>query len=284
MLHLQGWRDASGVFGGARRDGGNALVGLRHSNDRFRLKNGFAAVAIAASLAAATPASAAPLDSTACRSARAAAFSKGPTLAPQPMTIVAVGSSSTEGIPRNARDKIYPAALEQALSRYWPNVAVKVANRGKGGETMAQTLTRFDNEVLAMKPSLVIWQLGVNDVLRYRGVDGRREEIQSGLKSLADQGIPVVLLDLQYAPAVTADPDAMPMQDLIDEAVRNGPGRVFHFRRFAAMKELSEKQQVPTSEMTDGDNLHMTDAMHACVGDLLAEMIAARPLVASTKR
>lgn len=264
--------------------GATHLLGSRHSDGRLRLRNGLTAVAVAACLASAAPVAAAPLDSAACRSTRAVAFSKGPTLPPQPMTIVAVGSSSTEGIPRNARDKIYPAALEQALSRLWPNVAVKVANRGKGGETMAQTLMRFDNEVLAMNPALVIWQLGVNDVLRFRGVEGRREEIQAGLKRLADRGIPVVLLDLQYAPAVTADPDTMPMQELIDEAVRNGPGRVFHFRRFAAMKELSEKHEVPTSEMTDGDNLHMTDAMHACVGDLLAEMIAARPVVASTRR
>ena len=149
---------------------------------------------------------------------------------------------------------------------------------------MAQTLTRFDTEVVAMNPSLVIWQLGVNDVLRYRGTEGRKEEIQAGLKTLADRGIPVVLLDLQFAPAVTSDPDAQPMQDLIDEAVRNAPGRVFHFRRFAVMKELAEKRHVPMAEMTDRDDLHMTDAMHKCVGELLADMVAARPLIASTKR
>jgi len=229
-------------------------------------------------------ASAETLDGATCQAARAAAFSEGPALPPQPMTIVAVGSSSTEGIARNARDKIYPAALQTALSRLWPNVEIKVANRGKGGETMAMTLNRFEDDVLAMKPSLVIWQLGVNDVLRYKGVDGRRDEIRSGLKTLADRGIPVVLLDLQYAPAVIADPDALPMQSLIDEAARAGGGRVFHFKRYAMMKELAEARQVPMSAMTENDNLHMTDAMHACVGELLAEMIASRPLLASTKR
>lgn len=260
-------------------------MGAIEADRKRRLRRGLGLAGLLAGLTAlGSSASAEGLNAETCRTARATAFSEGPSLTPRPMTIVAVGSSSTEGIPRNARDKIYPAALEKALSRLWPNVAVKVSNRGKGGETMAQTLARFEGDVLAQNPSLVIWQLGVNDVLRYRGVEGRREEIQAGLKALAERGVPVVLLDLQYAPAVTNDPDSLPMQELIDEAVRNGPGRVFHFKRFAAMKELLEKRHVPSPDMTEGDDLHMTDAMHSCVGELLAEMIAARPLVASTKR
>ncbi len=258
-------------------------MGAMGSGWAQRLKLGFGLVAFTAVLTAGA-ASAASLDTVQCRKARPAAFGESLAIAPRAMTIVAVGSSSTEGIARNARDKLYPATLQQALTRAWPNVEVKVANRGKGGETMAQTLLRFENEVLALKPSLVIWQLGVNDVLRYRGIEGRREEIREGLKVLAAHDVPVVLLDLQYAPAVTADPDALPMQGLIDEAVRSGPGRVFHFRRFDVMKTLAEAQQVPMAEMTDGDNLHMTDAMHVCVGELLAEMIAARPFVAAIDR
>ncbi len=50
------------------------------------------------------------------------------------------------------------------------------------------------------------------------------------------------------------------------------------------MRDLAEAQKVPTEAMTDSDNLHMTDAMHVCVGELLADMITARPLIASTKR
>jgi acyl-CoA thioesterase I len=225
------------------------------------------------------------LDDNVCRSARSAAFEDGPGLSPQAMTIVAVGSSSTEGIIRNARNKIYPAALQTSLTKLWPLAEVKVINKGKGGETMHDTIARFESDVIALKPSLVIWQLGVNDVLRYSGIEGRHEEIQAGLKILTDKGIPVVLLDLQYAPRVIKDPDALPMQALIDKAVRTGPkGRVFHFKRFAAMKQLAEKHQVPMAEMTDRDDLHMTDAMHSCVGELLAEMLVAKPGIAVSAR
>jgi acyl-CoA thioesterase I len=238
----------------------------------------------AAAISAPSFALAQGLNDLACKATRSAAFDDGPALSPQSMTIVAVGSSSTEGIVRNAKNKVYPAALQTALGRLWPNAEVKVVNKGKGGETMGQTIARFETDVLALKPNLVIWQLGVNDVLRFNGVEGRHEEIQSGLKILTDRGIPVVLLDLQYAPMVIRDPDAMPMQALIDKVARTGPkGRVFHFRRFAAMKQLADKHQVPMGSMTDPDDLHMTDAMHACVGELLADMLTAKPQVAGVK-
>ncbi len=223
------------------------------------------------------PALAETLNDATCHAARGAAFEDGPALVPQSLRIVAIGSSSTEGIIRNARNKVYPAALETALTRLWPQASIQVLNKGRGGETMPQTIARFESDVIALKPSLVIWQLGVNDVLRYDGLEGRHEEIQSGLKILTDQGIPVVLLDLQYAPMVIKDPDTLPMQGLIDRAARTGPkGRVFHFKRFAAMKQLADRYSVAMAEMTDRDELHMTDAMHICVGQLLAEMITAK--------
>jgi acyl-CoA thioesterase I len=211
-----------------------------------------------------------------CDKARSAAFESRPVLGMRPSTIVAIGSSSTEGIAKNAKNMLYPAALEAKLRERWPQADVTVVNKGRGGEVMSDTLKRFEQDVLALKPSLVVWQLGVNDVLRFDGIEGRREEIKTGLKMLAERSIPVILLDLQYAPLVLRDPDAAPMQDLIDSAAREGVrGRVTHFRRFAIMKSLSDSQAVPMTAMTDADGLHMTDAMHACVGRLLADMIVA---------
>jgi acyl-CoA thioesterase I len=244
-----------------------------------------ASVALFTALNCVSPALSDPLNEKTCQSARSDAFDRGVGLTAQPMTIVAVGSSSTEGVVRNAKNKIYPAAMQTALLKLWPQANIQVVNKGKGGETMRDMIARFENDVIALKPTLVIWQLGVNDVLRYQGTEGRHEEIQAGLKSLTDKGIPVILLDLQYAPMVIKDPDTLPMQAMIDDAVRKGPsGRVLHFKRFAMMKQLSEKYHVPMSDMTDTDDLHMTDAMHSCVGQLLADMVVEKtPITLSGK-
>jgi hypothetical protein len=94
------------------------------------------------------PAAAEPLDERICQSARTDAFDKGAGLTAQPMTIVAVGSSSTEGIIRNAKNKIYPAAMQSALAKLWPQASIQVVNKGKGGETMRETIARFESDVL----------------------------------------------------------------------------------------------------------------------------------------
>jgi acyl-CoA thioesterase I len=235
-----------------------------------------ASTAFALGLAAASAEQPAPqLDERLCGAARSTAFETSPSLPGRPTTIIAIGSSSTEGIAKNTKDRLYPAAMQAALKKMWPGADVVVVNKGKGGETMQQTLARFDTDVVALKPSLVVWQLGVNDVLRFDGIDGRRDEIKAGLRKLTENNIPVILLDLQYAPVVIRDPDALPMQDLIGAEASDGPrGRVFHFRRFALMKQLAEQNQIPAAQMTDGDGLHMTDQMHNCIGTLLADMIA----------
>jgi hypothetical protein len=121
-------------------------------------------------------ATASELTESTCQRVRAAAFDSGPALTPRPLTIVAVGSSSTVGTASNDKTKVYPAALQAALSRFWPKADVKVFNKGKGGETMSATIARFETDVLPLKPSLVVWQLGVNDVLRFDGVEQSRAQ------------------------------------------------------------------------------------------------------------
>ncbi len=219
------------------------------------------------------------LNAKQCRTERTAAFDANVQLSGRKQTIVAIGSSSTEGVASNDKSMLYPAAMESALKKLAPTLDVHVINKGRGGETIKDMLARFETDVLALNPSLVIWQLGVNDVLRYTGTDGRRQEVQSGLKMLADRNIPVVLLDLQYAPVVLKDPDTGAMQSIIDEETAKGPhGRVYHFRRFALMKALAEERKVPVSEMVNADGLHMSDAMHACVGELLADMVGQKQI------
>ena len=63
----------------------------------------------------------------------------------------------------------YPPRLEMYLRvRYgeeqFPNLNIDVLNRGKGGEEAVEELARFDADIFAESPSLVIWQVGTNAV------------------------------------------------------------------------------------------------------------------------
>ena len=80
--------------------------------------------------------------------------------------IVALGSSSTQGAMASDLAHSYPAVLQQALSAGLPEAHVAVINRGIGGQDAAEELARLDADVLAMRPQLVIWQVGANGALR----------------------------------------------------------------------------------------------------------------------
>jgi acyl-CoA thioesterase-1 len=50
------------------------------------------------------------------------------------LVIVAIGSSSTQGVGASDQAHTYPALLAEELQRRWPRLAVTVVNKGVGGE------------------------------------------------------------------------------------------------------------------------------------------------------
>src|SRR5262245_61294985 len=75
--------------------------------------------------------------------------------------IVAIGSSTTSG---EGSIKPYPARLLSFLQAQYPNARITLANKGAGGQEAPVELQRFDKDVIAEEPDLVIWQVGTNAV------------------------------------------------------------------------------------------------------------------------
>src|SRR5262249_44314137 len=96
-----------------------------------------------------------------------------PTGAPVPV-IVALGDSTTAGTPLFRSPVEAPPAGrgdERSQYAYWLSRAHpewRVLNRGVNGERTDQIAARFDRDVLAASPQLVVIIAGVNDV--YQGV------------------------------------------------------------------------------------------------------------------
>ena len=188
----------------------------------------------------------------------------------QPLTIVAIGSSSTAGAGASSEAASYPSRLEALLKQRYPGGAVRVLNRGVNGEEAADMLARFDRDVLAEHPDLVLWQVGTNTVLRHPSTGATAALIRSGLarlKAVAD----VVLIDPQYAPKVIARPAASHMVDLIAAEAESGGAGLFH--RFALMRDWYETQHLPFSAFIVPDGLHMNDWAYDCVARNLAAAI-----------
>ena len=192
------------------------------------------------------------------------------------LTIVAVGSSSTQGGGASAPGLSYPSRLAAELKERFPAIGIRVINRGKGGEDVAEELARLERDVIAERPDLVIWQVGTNAVLRRDDLAADRELIERGVAQLKQSGTDVVLMDLQYAPRVIARPAYAEMEQLIANAAKSG--RVGLFRRFEMMLHWQAAQPADapgTAEAMIGpDGLHMTDRGYFCLAANLAEALA----------
>jgi lysophospholipase L1-like esterase len=190
----------------------------------------------------------------------------------EPVKIVAIGSSSTAGAGASSDANTYPARLASELKTLFPHQPVAVVNRGVNGDEARGMLARFDKEVIAEQPDLVLWQVGTNSVLRDDPIAPAGRLIFQGLNRLKASGADVILIDPQFAPKVLAKADADTMVDLLAHAAKSQ--HVDLFRRFAVMRHWRQVSHIPFEVFISGDELHMNDWSYGCIAKLLAGSIA----------
>ena len=201
----------------------------------------------------------------------------------EPITIVAIGSSSTAGAGASSPTANYPSRLAVELKRLFPTHSITVLNRGVGGEEVAQMVARFDTGVLAEHPDLVLWQLSTNAVIRDHMFTDHGAAIRDGLNKIRAVGADVVLIDPQFAPKVIVKPDAEHMVELIATTAKAED--VDLFRRFDVMKRWREVDHLGFETFVSPDGLHMNDWSYACMAKGLGLAIAEaaeRPAMSAT--
>jgi acyl-CoA thioesterase I len=189
-----------------------------------------------------------------------------------PITIVAIGSSSTAGAGASSIDANYPSQLAADLRAQFPGHDITVINRGVNGEETDNMMARFAADVNAAHPTLVIWQVGTNSVLRDRSLERHAQLLRDGIEQLKAINADVMLMDMQYTPAVLAKSEVDGMEDQIELAAK--AESVDLFERFAVMRNWNEVQHISFETFTAPDHLHMNDWGYACVARLLAGAIA----------
>jgi acyl-CoA thioesterase I len=201
----------------------------------------------------------------------------------EPVTIVAIGSSSTAGAGASSPAANYPSRLAAELMQHFPGLAITVLNRGVGGEEVADMLNRFDTAVLSAKPDLVLWQLGTNSVIRGHKLGDHGILIRAGLARIRAIDADVVLIDPQFAPKVISKPEAEDMVALIATTAKHED--VDLFRRFDVMRYWRDVDHLGFETFVSADGLHMNDWSYACMarglGNAIAEA-AQRPMMSAT--
>ncbi len=118
----------------------------------------------------------------------------------QPVVIVVLGSGSSAGASMSRGAPAYPALLQARLAHRFPRAPIEVRTIAQRGATAAQMLQRLSSEVMALRPSLVVWQTGSTDAMRGVPPDQFAQSLDRGLSLLAERRVDAVLVDMQYAP------------------------------------------------------------------------------------
>jgi lysophospholipase L1-like esterase len=190
------------------------------------------------------------------------------------LNILAIGSSSIEGVGASRRDLGFVPMLQNDLRTRLPEVAVNVFNRGIGGESAFETANRLRAEIETYKPDLVIWQVGTNDVLRARPWSDVMVDITRGQAILDAADVDVLLIDPQRLPedGVNFRGKNVELAEvarlLAVEGARMGYA-VQH--RFDAMRAWTGLRRGGIGP----DDLHMNDDGYACWASVTADSLAA---------
>jgi len=196
------------------------------------------------------------------------------------LVIVAIGSSSTEGWMASTLSHSYPAMLQADLAAALPNVHVAVVNRGVGGQDAAEEVPRLDTDVVAVKPTLVIWQVGANGALRNADPKLFQRLVTAGIDRLKLAKLDIIMMDNQQAPMILAASEhALINQALAGIAKSEG---VNLFSRNDTM-EGWKQAGYPIDQFIAPDGLHHNDLGYACIANALAVSIA-NALTPSTAR
>ena len=205
--------------------------------------------------------------------------------------VVAIGSSSTAGA-----DGVLPflPRLQMQLRETFYGSMIDVINRGVGGEEALDEASRFECDVIAEAPALVIWQVGTNAVFHDTSYsrDQVAQAIAAGLRWLAARQMDVVLMDLQYTKALIekiGDSDVVKLplsEDMVSRiaaAAENSQPEVNVFRRFALMQRWVDAG-ISLDNLDDGypEHLHTSKWATNCVAQALSEAIVNAPVGASS--
>ena len=107
-------------------------------------------------------------------------------------TIVCFGDSLTYGHGADSATESWPALLQKRGK-------IPVINSGRNDDTTADGLLRFDEDVLAHNPAIVIFDFGGNDLF-YPKKKLSRKEIEANFRTMLDK------LDLSKTQVQVDDP------------------------------------------------------------------------------
>jgi lysophospholipase L1-like esterase len=189
----------------------------------------------------------------------------------KPVTIVALGSSSTFGTGASDSSLSYPSQTARELQRAFPGSAISLINAGIPGNVAKDLDARLDRDVIAYSPDLVILQTGTNDALQKLPLPSVLAVTEHTISTLRDHDADVVLLDSQRFKGGEKAVFVNYLNAISALAQQLG---VPVSRRYGWMSAVLAAKRYSYKELITGDGLHQTDLASECTAHLITTGIA----------
>jgi lysophospholipase L1-like esterase len=193
-----------------------------------------------------------------------------PGSTPNPVKIMAFGSSSTAGIGASSIRRSYPVQLQEILQKALRGVDARIVNRGVSGELAVATAKRIRDEVAIEKPDVILWQVGTNDAITGVPPEEFRETVRSTIVWLKQSNIDVVLVGLQYTPTSARNERYFAIRSVLRGIATTE--NILYVRRFDAMQYIVTHAH---TELVTSDNLHLNDLGYRCMAEHVARGVIA---------
>jgi acyl-CoA thioesterase-1 len=194
------------------------------------------------------------------------------------LRILAIGSSSTEGIGASGKDKTYPARLSALLRERLSGRPIEMVNAGIGGEIAPQTLSRLKGALVDGRYDLVIWQVGTNDAVTGGDLGAFRNLVADGIAAARQARTRLVILDPQFYPGIKETARYRSYVDAIAEVARAQAVPVLS--RYQAMLGWYQRDAEGFMAALAGDRFHMSDAGYGCLAqDIARSLLGDKPAV-----
>lgn len=184
-----------------------------------------------------------------------------------PMRVLAIGSSSTEGVGASMPARTYPARFEAELRGRLRLKDVRVVNAGIGGETAEASVDRLEAQLAKTKFDLVVWQVGTNDAVRGDDEGRFRALLERGLRAARAARAELVFLDQQFYPTIRDPLKYERFVQLIHTVAQEYGAPVLS--RYKLMKTWGERSPRELPTMLASDGFHMSDRGYHCLASAM---------------
>jgi acyl-CoA thioesterase I len=184
--------------------------------------------------------------------------------------IIAIGSSSTEGVGASSPAANYPSQLRGLLAEALPRDEFEVLNLGVGGEMADKTAARLMRDAPELAPDLIIWQVGTNDAMNGRSTGDYEAILRKTLQFLKARKLDVVLVGLQWSSKLAESPLFAEVIGATARAARlEGVALVSRAEPMRLLAEASGRE-----DMIGPDRLHLNDRGYRCMAEQVGVALA----------